>query len=1017
MPCSTRRGLVLIIIVGILGIMGVLGVCFLTLVRLERKASLQRTNRTKAFLLARSGIEDAVARLSAGQDVLFPQNRYGGENWDASADGLLNAAEAAEQLFRITAAGTAADVETCPVRHAMRPSFAASAPVAAPVPLLVRTDGRQRGYSGRLAGDRMPEGNTWSLKTEDESGKINVNGGFLDSRDLDADGVPDVRDPDVRLTTVASDTGLGWNRQLWRVLAVLGAQAEIALPTLATDIRLNRPVGGYRSIRQLQALIRTPKDLSPWLTVSSASDFTVIHPNAVVTAQVCVSDIKRQRAPLLRETGGRPPVNLNTASPPVLRALLHGLSGLVFSDLNSNNLPFAPTQVFVTPAVAGGFHTATREAIVNALLTRRQTAPFVSWPDFHAFCDGLIPTVQGIRTADAALPATMKDLLDATYVMDVVKSNFNPNTGLNKQLPDQILWRWIDKSDLTDWSTEGDFQPTGVFRVSAEGRVLGKGGRVEASCTLSADVEAFALLRQTSQKDFVAGRAPNASNTSYLSQASSLLPTSGSSASWNTWSPGTGPAAVTYPCPLPALLPPVNNAADFDGCIGLATLEYGSSAAASLRFLHRMNSLNADKGGPPVPPMASGALRIPGPNGGRLQTNLATSVWPASVEPNTFGPDGAYVQNDHSLAFPARGNLPDTTWNAGAAFNRGVFSYWCKPSQIKYWMYDFSVDRCIPMAGVGQGNTHILIAGSQPFQNPGCGMVFETAKAQETGAERHCYVKPDLDPSLRRHPQARWRLVTLLFDTNEIGFDKDGRCNVSSVAGQFTVTPNGTLPIYGERTPAIAEDLLYDTATATDSLLVLGSHGPLMISKATASNSVIDEFAVYDFTDVVDNAINDMSILAADRFKDGRYYKENDARFLSAVLSPGIGPTRILSARWTAWLPKEARRELINPYDAGGPPWTAADRLIDASLLDADLEVSLLPAAGTLVSAPVQVLSQGTRIDRIFNGFRYRVTFKPTPNWLAADRPNKPVLETPFLDDVSIAWQPLSGPRIRAWEP
>ncbi len=62
------RGLVLIVVVGVLGILATLGVAFVTLARMERKASQQRLCATKALQLARSGLEDAQARLDTGQD-------------------------------------------------------------------------------------------------------------------------------------------------------------------------------------------------------------------------------------------------------------------------------------------------------------------------------------------------------------------------------------------------------------------------------------------------------------------------------------------------------------------------------------------------------------------------------------------------------------------------------------------------------------------------------------------------------------------------------------------------------------------------------------------------------------------------------------------------------------------------------------------------------------------------------------------------------------------------------------
>ena len=60
----------------------------------------------------------------------------------------------------------------------------------------------------------------------------------------------------------------------------------------------------------------------------------------------------------------------------------------------------------------------------------------------------------------------------------------------------------------------------------------------------------------------------------------------------------------------------------------------------------------------------------------------------------------------------------------------------------------------------------------------------------------------------------------------------------------------------------------------------------------------------------------------------------------------------------------------------------------------------------------MQALSQGASIGLALPGFRYRVGFVNPP----AD-PGLGILETPFLDDITFAWQPLSGPRILDFHP
>src|SRR3989338_2783183 len=93
LPDPARHGLALIVVVGVLGVLAVLAVAFVAMAQLERRASEQRLNGARSYLLARSGIEDTLARLELGQDA-----SYGGENWDGSADGLLTSYEAAQEV-------------------------------------------------------------------------------------------------------------------------------------------------------------------------------------------------------------------------------------------------------------------------------------------------------------------------------------------------------------------------------------------------------------------------------------------------------------------------------------------------------------------------------------------------------------------------------------------------------------------------------------------------------------------------------------------------------------------------------------------------------------------------------------------------------------------------------------------------------------------------------------------------------------------------------------------------------
>ncbi len=981
-----RSGIALILVAGVLGLLAVLATTFATMAQLERRASAQRLYATKATLLARSGLEDALARLSAGQDPSLAGSRYGGEDWDA--DGSFSAYEAGEEVFNPTGAGTSADVATCPVRHAMRPSFAARIPGSSN-PVTQGVDGRLRGYSGRSSGDR-DGGNVYALKIEDESAKINVNGGFLDGGNRDNDAFLDHQDPDVRPDpTDPKDTGLSWNGQLTRILGILVQQPELGLPpmpTAGTDILLGRPLGGYRSVREVEQVLGTKRDLSAWLTTSSWSDQGVVHPNGYDTQplQSSLCDVKLTRKALRPEEEGRPPVNLNAAARPVLVVLIQGLRGTDWFYEES------PATYEIQAPMA--------EAIADALVAGR---PFGTWSQFEAFCDALVPAV--ISGFDAPVGGLIGggNLAGA----DLIKANLNPNSRLNKQFPDQLMWHWIDKSDLTVWSTEGNLGPTGTFRISSVGRVTGADGKVRAERTASVLAEAFSLLRQSSQRDFVAGRTlvqedPPGSGLHYLSRTlSSLLPTSGAWASaawWGGTPPGRGLAVMTYPCP-PTALP--GEAAAFDGAIGLATVE--GAPDPKLRFLHHFDdSWDADLGAPAarVTPAPSPFPGTP-PVDAELQEDLTRSVWPdpdlpaPANRPNTLCPDGFQAQKSRIPSFAAAGNFPPSfTPGDPAPSNHGVIGYWVKTLQKSV-----GASKHVSILRTSGFLTQCLATGQTAG---GWGILVEHA-AQQLDPRHERASRILFDGGAATLPGLRWVHMMAHFDTDtdEEHWREDVRAEVRGVRS------DGVLSEYGvSMAPAWAlrEDLL-----ASSPLLTLG---PTSDVYGADANQVLDELAIADFGDEVPDALQLATEWSAIRFKDGRYDKGGKGDFLSAPLDPG-GPGRLLRVAWTECLPRENRMEYLSTTG----PVAGLPRLLDSRLPGAALKLTLLDENAT----PLASLAQGRAVQRQVGRFRYHVRFlvKPLdPVSGVPDPMNQPVLESPWFDDITFAFQPASGPRVTAWE-
>ncbi len=1015
-----RAGLALLVVIGILGVLVVLGTAFVLIARLERQASQMRLERSRAALLARSGIEDALARLSAGQDPSLGQSRYGGEDADLSG-GPLSAEEAAQESFR----PGRADVETCPVPSALRPSFCA---LASGGPGAVNLEGRRRGWSGSLS---SPQDAQYSLKIEDESAKINVNGGFLDGVDRDLDGVPDHRDPLVKapaapgLPLGADGIGRGWNAPLVRILDLLGAQPEVAVPGLGGLVIRNRPPGGYRNVLQVQALIGLPgTDLSPFLTVSSWTDPSVVHPVAydVQPSRLAISDVKKDCLPLALEEAGRPPVNLNAASRPVLLALLEGIAGI------SWNWPQVGT--LGQPAIRYKIPAATAAGIAEALLDFRNgrdpsgifvaaglvPGRFESWGQFERFCDALVPGVIVDASSPDATYQYWGDVGTSLCGADLLKANFNPNTRLASQFPDQILWQWIDKAGLTDWSTEGCLGPSGTFRISCVGRVLGPSGRLLAESRASVDAEVFSLVRQTSQEQFVGGRSRPQEYLSLQSLAFSpgeYPPTAGASASASWWGgppPGRGLAAVTYPCP------PSAPAAAFDGCIGLATTEIPSLpplGALAITFLHHFDDgWEADLGFPEAP--QPGYLDMDA----KLQSDPAISVWPSTVgqEPNTLGPDGAQIQWNRCPAFRALGNFPpDDAWSF-----HGVVSYWvkaCPPRPGGECSVHFSCVRFRRPAGdlvPDKLRTQVLALGSKSdgSSTHGWGVMLESRpwradQEPDYSCERQEILNQDLV-----YPGMRWHLVTARFDSDEIPWSAKQDLHLA-VGGAFP--PGERVPVYeADLTRPVGEDL----ADTEEVRFLPGSHGQIPPGSdmdrtlQTANGHVLDELAILDFGEDGAAARIPSDAWHLERFCDGRYYKGSDAAFLSPRIEPlRGGPVRLLRAWWTACLPSETRQEI--PFDWGEYlPGPARPRLLDPRLGEGrvGVELDLMPGGGGLSDPALGSLVQGGVVGRGLSSFRYRVRFRTE-----LEDPAQPVLETPFLDDVTFAFQGATGPRLLSW--
>ncbi len=1003
-----RRGLALIVVLGILGVLAVLAVSFVTVARLERRASQQRLHATKALLLARSGIEDALARLAAGQNPEAEASRYRGEDWNP--DGILNAGPETEgqayQPGRL-------DTDACPVEHAMRPSFFRALGLN---PRLVEVEGRRRGYSGLLAGDLGAEGNTYALKIS--SGGIYVNGGDVEA--FFTSGY------NVLLTQILQNLAEAIDRED----GVNDGQPVDLLDGM--QLMTSRPEGrawaSFEEIRDLalggsQAKLEA---LRPYLTLNAWVDRKVIVPNAGGIADGTPFQnwgaIKTAHGgPPGFEAFGRAPVDLAWARHhrPVLIALLAGLKGLYLDETTALSWSGGDRVGTLRKAEIQNAWAATDDCHLAADALFACTSDLATWGDWDAFCDGL--------------PFTgTSDQIQAKR--DILKANFNPNSDLNKTNPDRTLARLVDKSDLLvdGYSTEWNLSPRGGGRVVSLGRVLSASGHLLAQRQVTADLEPDRMVRLTTQKEFVAGNLGDPSiagdesgfraygDPAFISLASGADPAFG-----HRFLPPRGIALQTGPEPHTVATP-----ADWDGQLRLATLE-ADAPAAGMTFLAAWdNSLDADFG-------ASLAC-VPDVQ----QAPATRSVWDPAA-PGTLLPDGIYSEEGRQPGYASLGNM---------APSRGSLSFWVKPNYRVCEEWEGIANRTENERRRSYlNNTRVALGGTAAFwvgnvnndpgdmsrENPmdtaawypnGYGMIWERAFDAPPPASEGGSYEQNISTAWREPQSHRWVLLTSFWDM-EIGVP-DGQSGlglwVNAGTSALDAAAPATLYSTGAPAPVPPLDLTAPDLDGPAHFYLgrhLGSYSMLrdsMVQCYGAPDATFDELAIYDFNPDPALAAQSTQVLAQNRYKTGRYYKESTfaglaapgntaAEYFSAPIA--LGPVWISRLAWTQVVP----RALKAPLPAGGTAGMDGDPGKDGRIL---LELANAAGNGYLTDDQGRAVNAGfTRaggeaLGRLVSSpFRLHAVFQPFLEDI-----DTPILEPLALDDVTVVYRPRISPRVLGWD-
>jgi hypothetical protein len=259
----SRRGTILIIVLGILVLMALLATTFVTLQSIERNVTHNYTDEVRAKLVAQSGVERAVDRLhQIAATGWYPAWTGGDSSWH-----YFGSETDESRAYNLqSSAAEYAKLQT-PLEDALNPSFAnelddpADPEIQNPAdavtaPRSVKIEGRTTGFSGWSGGTYSRHGDLFTLKTLDCQSQININDG---ARWGNRHSV---------------------SQNVRRILNVLGAQPEANIAGLGDKVIGARPPGGYSSKVELQRVLGDAayarvRDL---LTTHSWSNPNVVNP-------------------------------------------------------------------------------------------------------------------------------------------------------------------------------------------------------------------------------------------------------------------------------------------------------------------------------------------------------------------------------------------------------------------------------------------------------------------------------------------------------------------------------------------------------------------------------------------------------------------------------------------------------------------------------------------------------------------------------------------------------------------
>ena len=343
-----RRGMVLIIVLSVLAVMAILGISLLTLNALDRTVTDNHLHQVQARLTARSGVEDAMARLRDGAVLL--------KAFDTENDWLYRGNDVSGQDPTKRAE---------PVAWAQRPSFQKKALNGNPETVEIWRDDTKStvtvGVSGTSPGRFHDRSNVYSLQVRDLSSCIYIN-----------DGVH-----------LYGGNNSSVSQNLKRILNRLGEQPQVGVSNLGTLVIANRPVTGYSSWQDFKSIMKTKAGMQEiqldrmerFLTAVAWVDKNVVNPVPLSMSVLAHYPVKYERGDednaVFRRGPGKDFENKDRSKDERLGWLpdfggMTGLGGLTTKVYGLDELN--PTYVEVVHRAPVNVNTA-EEAVLIALLS------------------------------------------------------------------------------------------------------------------------------------------------------------------------------------------------------------------------------------------------------------------------------------------------------------------------------------------------------------------------------------------------------------------------------------------------------------------------------------------------------------------------------------------------------------------------------------------------------------------------------------------------------------------------